>query len=186
MTSETAATAGGVALLERAVSYALGCIHLVTPPAMTRQTPCRGWDLRMLLKHLDESVVALIDGVGAAPLMSDTDDGVSILRSHMSQLVGVWAAAPAVGLFGFDGHRLSGGIVGGTGASEVAVHGWDFARACGERRPIPASLADELLDLAALLVTDAERPGLFAPPVPVPLDTTYSDRLVAYLGRDPA
>ncbi len=187
MTSETAAAAGGVALLERAVNYTLGCIHLVTPSALTRQTPCRGWDLRMLLRHMDESVVSLIEAVGpAVQAGTNITDEVSALRGHVCELVGAWAAAPARGLFGIDGRTLSGGVVGGTGALEVAVHGWDIARACASPRPIPSSLADEMLDLAVLLVTDAERPGLFAPAVPVPVTATYSDRLVAYLGRDPA
>jgi uncharacterized protein (TIGR03086 family) len=68
---------------------------------------------------------------------------------------------------------------------EIAVHGWDVAQACGRPRPIPPQLAEELLQLAPLLVTDADRPGRFAPPVAVPAGASPGDRLVAFLGRGP-
>jgi uncharacterized protein (TIGR03086 family) len=71
-------------------------------------------------------------------------------------------------------------------ALEIAVHAWDISRARGERRPIPSSLALELSLTVPLLLDDATRPGLFAKPVPVPAGTSPGDRLVAYLGRDPA
>jgi uncharacterized protein (TIGR03086 family) len=71
------------------------------------------------------------------------------------------------------------------GAVEIAVHGWDVAQACGHPRPIPPQLAKELLRLAPLLVTDADRPGRFAAPVAVPAHASPGDRLVAFLGRDP-
>jgi hypothetical protein len=54
--------------------------------------------------------------------------------------------------------RLPCPIVATTGALEVAVQGWDVARACGHDREIPAGLADQLLELAPLIVTAADRP----------------------------
>ena len=67
----------------------------------------------------------------------------------------------------------------------MAVHGWDVARACGRDRPVPPSLAEELLDLSPLFVSAADRPGRFAPPVDVPPLAGPGDRLVAFLGRRP-
>jgi hypothetical protein len=89
------------------------------------------------------------------------------------------------------------------GALEIAVHGWDVAHACEQPRPIPAPLADRLLGLAPLLISDADRPPrpgprtsaaqhfgpsvtgppLFGPPVTVPPWASASDRLAAFLGR---
>ncbi|MGH3624198.1 MAG: hypothetical protein ACRDQ5_20820 [Sciscionella sp.] len=50
------------------------------------------------------------------------------------------------------------------GAVDIVVHGWDLAKGCGQRRPIPSSLAEEMLDLAPLFVTDADRPPVSPPP----------------------
>lgn len=202
----SAASAAGVALLERAVGYTLGSLRLVTAGTLAAPTPCREWDLRALLGHLADSMVALISAVqpGRIPVIVD-DDVVSAVRGLAGHLIGVWSGAPDPPTIGLDGSVLGAtaasaldaggardgtgvltrGIVSGTGAIEVAVHGWDVARACGARRPIPAALADEMLDLAVLLVTDAERPVLFRAPVPVPAHAEMSDRLVAFLGRDP-
>jgi len=72
------------------------------------------------------------------------------------------------------------------GAIDVAVHGWDVARACGSTQPIPEQLAQDMLEISPLLVTRDDRPERFAAPIPVPPQASASDRLVAYLGRDPA
>ena len=73
-----------------------------------------------------------------------------------------------------------------TGALEIAVHGWDIAQATGLPRPVPAALATELMRTARQLVPRPEaRHPLFGAPVMVPAEADPSDRLVAFLGRDP-
>jgi hypothetical protein len=51
---------------------------------------------------------------------------------------------------------------------------------------VPRALAEELLELCPLFVRDADRPTRFAPRVDLtPALDSPSDRLVAFLGRDP-
>ncbi|HZD38404.1 MAG TPA: TIGR03086 family protein, partial [Actinomycetes bacterium] len=78
------------------------------------------------------------------------------------------------------------GVLASAGAIEIAVHGWDIARACGRDRPVPDGLAVELLSLCPLLVGDAGRGDQFAAPVPAGPTARPGDRLLALLGRDPA
>ena len=73
-----------------------------------------------------------------------------------------------------------------TAALEVAVHGWDISRACGQRQPIPRALATGLLVIAPVLVPRTGRPPLFAAPVTAGANADPSDRLAAFLGRTPA
>ena len=82
------------------------------------------------------------------------------------------------------GVPLAAGIVAAAAAVEIAVHGWDVSAARGPAEEIPPGLAARMLGLCPLLV--ASRDGLFAPPVAVPPGAPPGDRLVAYLGRDPA
>jgi uncharacterized protein (TIGR03086 family) len=196
------ASPAGVALLERAVGYMLGSLRLVTADSLALPTPCRQWNVGALLNHLAASLSTLIVAVEPArtPVTGVGEDGASLVRVLASHLVGAWTGPPMTGLRASGGRGcdalndrlLSGagvlthGLVSGAGAIEVAVHGWDIARARGVSNPIPPSLADELLDLAVVLVTDAERPALFAPPVPISSRAEMSNRLVAYLGRDPS
>jgi hypothetical protein len=70
-------------------------------------------------------------------------------------------------------------------ALEVAVHGWDISRACGQRQPIPRALATPLLVIAPVLVPRTGRHPLFAALVTVPAMAGPSDRLAAFLGRTP-
>jgi uncharacterized protein (TIGR03086 family) len=184
---------GGVALLERAINYTLGSLHLVGPDGLTRRTPCTGWDLRALLGHLDDSLAALreaveVGQVGLTPAAADAPppaDPVAALRSRACQLLGAWTGSRGRRLVAVGDQPLFAGLVTAAGAVEVAVHGWDVAAACGRYRPIPPGLAGELLPLTPLLVTDADRPARFAAPVPVARAASAGDRLVAYLGRHP-
>ena len=57
--------ADGARLLEPSVSYALGVVLAVTPEILPRPTPCREWDLRMLLRHACESLAAFGEGIEA-------------------------------------------------------------------------------------------------------------------------
>ncbi|MGH8894213.1 MAG: TIGR03086 family metal-binding protein [Actinomycetes bacterium] len=192
----TASLTGGVALIERALAYTLGGLMLVTPDAMSNRTPCRDWDLRSLLLHMNDSLRALdeavtLNRVGLDPDDRDTAgdygdpgiDPVASLRARGCRMIGTWANAREPGDVSIADRSLSASIVAATGAVEVAVHGWDLARACGQHRPIPPALAEELLDLAPLLVGAADRASRFADPVDVSLSAGPSERLLAYLGR---
>lgn len=192
MTDERAAAAiGGIALLERAINYTLGCLPLVTPAALSRPTPCADWDLRTLLTHLEDSLDALSEAVDAGVVHLDgvqsdpAVDPVASVRNSATRLLGALAGARDQLEISIGGCPLTTGIVASTGAVEVAVHGWDIARACGVDRPIPAVLAEEMLDLSALLVSAADRPVRFAAPVDVPPPADPGDRLVGFLGRRP-
>jgi len=194
-----AALSGGVALLERALCYTLGQLHAVTSADLARPTPCREWDLRGLLMHMDDSLIALQEALdlawvdaepcdGEEPAYGPADSAISLvgrLRGHASRLLGALAEA-SEGLVWVGGLPIPVSIVTSAGALDVAVHGWDVARACGRAQPVPDQLATEMLEISPLLVTSADRPALFAEPVPVPHLASASDRLVAYLGRDPA
>ncbi|WP_199748063.1 TIGR03086 family metal-binding protein [Actinomadura sp. WAC 06369] len=189
-------------LLEEAIAFALDAVAPVTAAALGRPTPCAGWNLDMLLRHAADSLDALAEAAatGAVRLLPEAgpdggapppDDPVAAFRDGAARLADVWAdvwvdAAVAGRAVAVGGCPLHAGVVAGTGAIEIAVHGWDAAWAAGRPRPIPPDLAAALLHLASGLVTADTRAGLFAPPVPVPPGAGPHERLLAHLGRDPA
>ena len=184
----------GVAVLERAIAYALGSLALVNPTLLARPTPCAGWTLAALLDHLNDSMAALHEAAeyGRVPIgppaspYPDPPGVVPALRDRAARLLGAWAGASRTGTVCVEDVPLTAPVIAGAGAIELTVHGWDVAQACGRPRPIPADLADQLLDLSVLLVRPADRPGRFARPVPPPAGAPPGDRLVAFLGRVPA
>jgi uncharacterized protein (TIGR03086 family) len=190
----TPGRAAGAGLLERAIGYAVSAVHAVTPELLSRPTPCRGWDLRMLLWHVNESLAALLEGIegGYVGLDANAADGdlaadpAPTFRDRADRLLGAWTDEGRRRVVAIAGYPLAASIMAGAGALEIAVHGWDVAQACGRGRPIPHALATELLRISPLLVSDTGRHPLFAPPVAVAVAASPSDRLTAFLGRSPA
>jgi uncharacterized protein (TIGR03086 family) len=183
-----------VGLLERAIGYALGSVAAVAPRLLSRPTPCSRWDLRMLLHHVNDSLAALCEGIdtgriGPDPAAEADDlapDLVATFRDRAWRLLGAWTSAdnrdPVIAVVD---RPLLASVVAGTGAIEIAVHGWDISWSCGQRRPIPPALASDLLKICPLLVTEATRHPQFAAPVAVSPLASASDRLIAFLGRRP-
>ncbi len=168
-----------VALLARATGYALEGLAEVTGADLGRPTPCEGWDLRTLLVHLADAADALTalartgDLAPPGPPGPGNADPASVARDRLLDLIDAASSA-------------GDGTAARAGAVEVALHGWDVARACGSTRAMPPRLATDLLAVATSSLPDAVRPVLFAEPVEVPATARAEDRLVAFLGRRPA
>ena len=190
----TAWPAEGARLLEPSLSYALGAVLAVTPELLPRPTPCRGWDLRMLLRHASESLAAIGEGietgrVGLDPAAEDGDlaaDPARAFRDRAGRLLDAWTSpGHQRRVVEIAGCPLAASVMAAAAALEVAVHGWDISRACGQRQPIPRALATSLLVIAPALVPRTGRHRLFAAPFTVPATAGPSDRLAAFLGRTP-
>ena len=186
--------AEGVRLLEPSISYALGTVVAITPELLSRRTPCRDWDLRMLLRHASESLAAIAEGIETGrvdldPAAEDSDlaaDPARAFRDRAGRLLDAWTSPGHQGqVIEIAGCALAASVMAGAAALEVAVHGWDISRACGQRQPIPRALATGLLAIAPLLVPRVGRHPLFAAPVTVPATAGPSDQLAAFLGRAP-
>ncbi len=203
----------GTAAFGQALRYALVAAGDVTPDRMALPTPCRGWDLRMLLLHASDSLAALAEGLddgrvllpaegadfdaaagrglaraaesdGRADVAAAQADPGTVFRRRAGWLLGSCAGADLAGaMITVGGCPMAATLLVTTGALEIAVHGWDIAQACGSREPIPAPLAAALLRAAPLLITDADRQRLFAQPVRVSAAASPSERLTAFLGR---
>jgi uncharacterized protein (TIGR03086 family) len=186
-------------LLRAATRYALAAAEPAVSSLLARPTPCAGWDLELLLRHLGDSMAVLSEAMAAGsvspgPRPSDEpawdeppgDDPVKGLHRHAS---GLLAACVGAGtderLVAVGDRHLTASMTALSGALEITVHGWDIAAACGSYPSVPAGLAAVLLPVAPLLVTPALRPGLFADPVRVPVLCDPGDQLVAFLGRQP-
>jgi uncharacterized protein (TIGR03086 family) len=181
-------------LLEPSITYALGTAMAVTPDLLSRPTPCREWDLRMLLRHACESLTAIAEGIqtGAIGLDPAAEDGelpadpARAFRDRASQLRAAWISpGHQRQVIEIAGCPLAASVMAAAAALEVAVHGWDISRACGKRQPIPPALATDLLVMAPVLVPRTGRYPLFTAPVSVPATAGPSDRLAAFLGRAP-
>jgi uncharacterized protein (TIGR03086 family) len=188
-----------VALLERAIGYTRASLVLVTEADLERTTPCRGWRLRDLLGHLDDSLEAMTSAARAASLSLEPAEpptaSADLLESICQRargLLGHWQAVRG-GDLDVDEHRdielaglrLPRELLGAVGALEIALHGWDVAEAFGRPRSFPPELAMDLWPVARDHITAADRPFRFGPAVAVSDWATPATRLLALAGRSP-
>jgi uncharacterized protein (TIGR03086 family) len=180
----------GPELLERAVGYTRTSLQLVAHADLTAPTPCSRWDLLALLRHMNDALAAFTEAaaIGYVDLVPvrGTDPGAELverLKGRACALLAAWAHHPGPGRVAVADRELRSDLLAAAGALEIAVHGWDVARACGVDRPLPPALALELLDVVPLLVRDGDRPHRFAEPVDVPPHASPGTRLLAALGR---
>lgn len=190
-------TLEGVALLERATSYTLGSLRLVRRESLPWPTTCTGWDLRMLLAHMDDSLMALEEAADIGYVSLDTSvdveadidlpavDQVGALRHRACRMLGAWTRELDSEESSVGGYAMPSSLLTRAGAIEIAVHGWDVARACRSDRPLPEELAAELWSCARELVSSEDRPHRFGAPLEVSPWASTSDRLLAFLGRRP-
>ena len=155
----------------------------MTPPAPAAPAAWPAEGARLLEPSIEAGRVDLNPAAEDGDLAADP---ARAFRDRAAQLLDVWTS---------PGHQrqlieiadcpLPASVMAAAAALEVAVHGWDISRACGQRQPIPRALATGLLAIAPVLVPRTGRHPLFAAPVTVAATAGPSDRLAAFLGRTP-
>ena len=81
---------------------------------------------------------------------------------------------------------MPGSVLGGFTTLDIAVHGWDLAKATGPATPtLDDALAEDVLGFARQTITDDTRAPRIGPEIAVGAGASATDRLVAFLGRRP-
>jgi uncharacterized protein (TIGR03086 family) len=147
-------------------------------------TPCDDWDVRTLMNHMLQTQQTFVqrargEDVAFSPEPAELvgDDPVAAFTR---------AREDTLQVFGQEGVIEETGIAIGISFSDTLVHGWDLARATAQDDTMPDGLAQAAYDLIHGRFTDAQRPGVFKPEVPVDAGASPQDKLLAYTGRDPA
>lgn len=194
MSAAPVGTLPELGLLERSIDFARGTlVAAVTVPGDV-PTPCERWSLAQLLTHMDASLrtleqAAAVGGIAILepPMWGPSDlvvaEQVALLQSRACALMQSWMGPAAPVIFRVGGSELQAGLLAAAGALEITVHAWDVGHACELPRPIPRALAEDLLVYAPLLVSEADRPHRFGPPVPTGADATAGEELLALVGR---
>lgn len=180
----TATLPTSVDLLGRALDYTRARLTGVRGGLLDRPTPCAAWRLGDLLVHMEDSLDAFTEAAGgrvSVHLTHTTEGRVAAIEEKACALLGAWSR-PAPGDVLVGGLDLASPLLVATAALEITAHGWDVGQAT-TAEPIPTDLAVELLAVAHLTVTAADRPVRFGPAVPVDPDAAADVRLLGFLGR---
>jgi uncharacterized protein (TIGR03086 family) len=179
-----------LAVYLRAADLAVGIVDAIGPDQFGLATPCREWDVRMVMNHVvsgNRFFVHLVTGAPPPQRGGDHlgDDPVAAFRDS------VRAVSAAFLTDGFLDRVVTApfGDVPGRQLvdmrrNELTVHAWDLAKATGQ----PTDLDPEVIAgcRASYEASPALRDRASAPfddEQPAPPGATDADRLAAFLGR---
>ncbi|MEV5001886.1 TIGR03086 family metal-binding protein [Nocardioides sp. LML1-1-1.1] len=155
-------------------------------------TPVPDWRARDVVRHLVEWFPAfLADGsalrLPAVP--SADDDPVAAWEQHTAAVQAV-LDDPASAEVTFAHPRLPQlplpQAVAQFYTGDVFLHTWDLARATGQDDRLDAERCRTMLEGMQPLDEILRQSGQYGPKVPVADDADVQDRLVGFIGRDPA
>ncbi len=153
--------------------------------------PVAGWAARDVVDHLVTWLPGFLagDGVVLPPGPSADDDPVAAWRHHAEAVQAV-LDDPATGDRTFANPHIGelplADAIDRFYTTDVFMHSWDLARASGQPVALDESEC-EMLVAGMLPIDDLLRSsGQYGPRVPVPDDASAMDRMVGFIGRDPA
>jgi uncharacterized protein (TIGR03086 family) len=156
-------------------------------------TPCAEYDVRALMNHMVASNL-MFSGVARGEGLDlslyeqehlDDDPGAAFRRTAENAMAG-WQRPGAL-----DEKLAFGDMPGSTVIQmhlvEALTHGWDLASATGQDPKLDPRLVNLALDAMQAMPQELVRGGgFFGTEVSVDDSASAQDRLVAFLGRDPA
>src|SRR5207302_1836317 len=134
----------------RALDQTAAVIAAIPAGLAGAATPCPGWDVRALVRHLigqdlRNFIVAARGGVAAwqAPADELGEDWAGAFRDRAVQLLAVWQEADLDQLVAMPGGgRALLRSRADQQITELAVHGWDRAKATGQQADLDPVLAE--------------------------------------------
>jgi uncharacterized protein (TIGR03086 family) len=153
-------------------------------------TPVKEWRARDVVGHLTEWLPGLLSrcGVDLPAGPSAADDPVAAWAHHAAAVQALLedperSARPIDA--GPGGAGPVGEVVDRLYTDDVYLHAWDLARASGQadgHDPVTDQRIHDGMQGIADVIRDS---GQFGEQQPVPDDATGTERLMAFLGRDP-
>jgi len=174
-----------------------GFVSAVRVEQYDQATPCSLWNVRQLLNHLLGTLALggalLLDTDPAVPMppggLPDIDlVGDDLVKQYRSATEALLRAAGGDTLARAHETPLGpmpGAALLGFTTLDIAVHGWDLARATGQDATLSPVLADDVLAFAHQNIPDEIRAPQIGPALPTAPGASPTDSLVAFLGRMP-
>ena len=180
---------------ERALTILDRTIEGIGTEDWSQPTACEGWTVRDLVNHLTaearwaphllrgETLEAVGDRYEGDVLGADPHAAWRDARDDERAAVAVPGALD--GTVHTSMGELPAEVYLSQRLTDLVVHRWDLAQGLGVDGTIPEDIAAYLFDMWEPQAEAMAESGLFSPPVEVAEDASYSDRLVALLGRRP-
>jgi uncharacterized protein (TIGR03086 family) len=165
----------------------------VTDRQLDLPTPCDGWSVRELLNHIVSGnlwAAELAAGQSIADV-GDRLDGDTLGADP----AGAYRASAALALAAFNAPGamdapcavsygpVPGSVYCGHRILDVAIHGWDLAKATGQDTTLDPDLVDAVAGIVAPQMDMLAGSGMFGTTVGIANDADAQTRLLSQLGR---
>jgi uncharacterized protein (TIGR03086 family) len=179
--------------LEKSANATAAVARGVRPEQFDSPTPCAEWNVEQLMNHLIGSLEyfkARGEGHDAGPVQSapptSYDQTVQALQSAATATAAAWQRPGALEQTIDTGNgKMPGAALATMALSEMLTHGWDLAKATGQKMPADDVEVDGILaQMKQTLKPEARQPS-FGPEAEAPAGAPPIDRLAAFLGRHP-
>ena len=153
------------------------------------RTPCEKFTVAELLDHLGETLsssarAARKEAQPDEPAASGTSPASLAESAH--RVAEAWGDPGAYeGTTEFGPGEMPAGFAATITLGELALHGWDLARATGRPFAISEDAAQVALGAVGQFAEGARANGSFGPPVPVSADAPALQRVLGVSGRNP-
>jgi uncharacterized protein (TIGR03086 family) len=179
--------------LRQALGRLAGIFDGVSVDDYERPTPCTEYDVRTLMNHIVAGnlmfgSVARGENLDLSVFEQEhlDDDPPGAFRRSAELALAGWQRPGALEEnLGFG--NLPGATVIRMHLVEALAHGWDLAQATGQDPKFDPHLAEVALEAMRAMPQELVRGGgFFGTEIPIDEHAPPVDRLVAFLGRDPA
>ena len=178
--------------LDQTFDHAYKVIAGVQPGQYGDPTPCEEWNVQQLLTHVVGVVTMMGEATASgqaqrpAGSMALADDPAAQFRAAADAALAGWRKPGIMDeAINAGPGPMPGRALAGINLLDTATHSWDLARATGQSSELPPAVAEAALEASRQIVNDQLRPGRFASELDAPEGCTSTDRLVAFLGRQP-
>ncbi|HEV7647936.1 MAG TPA: TIGR03086 family metal-binding protein [Actinophytocola sp.] len=185
-------------MMAKAAAPAVAVVRNVKPDQLDARTPCPDWDVRTLVNHLmfwsafrSELAARKQQAPADDPITEETDftarhDWPEAFATQLDKAVAAWGEPGAAeGETGLAGGSMPARMIGMMMVGELVVHGWDLARATGQRIDTDPVVLEAVHEMTAAMGEQGRKMGAFGEEVAVPGDAPMLDQLLGRSGRDP-
>jgi len=181
--------------LARAFASTRAVLSNITADDLDKPTPCKSWVVRDLVNHIVGGAhwFGASTEAGVAPEGEETDwttgDIVASFDEGVARAVAAFDAPGAQEkIIKLPFGEFPGAAFMGLATSDTFTHGWDLAKATGQSTDLDPELAEQILQMASMMVPDqfrGDEPMPFGPAVEAPAGACSADKLAAFFGRTP-
>ena len=182
----------------RVLAVTTAVVEQVRSDQLDLPTPCTGWVLRDLLRHMVGNNNGFAAAALGAPPEVEVWDGAGVtdpvgdFAASAKRVVEAFASVePLTGTFAVPGYGdVPAGQAVGMHFIDYLAHGWDVAVSIGVDAGLDEGACDAVLRIGSAWPLDSPRiwgpDAAFGYRVEVPADAPVADRMLGFLGRSPS